>query len=105
MTTELFNLNLTPAQKTALRRRAALMTAESGRQTTMSDLVRDLIDQLITAPVEVAQGNDKTKAIEFVPLLPIANALEQARFSSGKPMNEIMNEMLAEALQIEGVSL
>jgi hypothetical protein len=105
MTTELFNINLTQTQKIALRRRAALMTAESGKLITMSDLVRNLIDELVASPITESSDTDKSSAIKFTPLPHVAKALKQARFNSGKPVSEIVNEMLVEALQNEGISL
>lgn len=105
MATELLGINLTATQKVALRKRAALMTAETGKQITMSDLVRDLIDQAIVAPIGEHAPDDKTNTIKFTPVPAIAKALKQAHFSSGRPVGEIVNQMLAEALQAEGMSL
>ncbi len=105
MESNAFLVNLTPQQKVALRRRAALMTAETGRQITMSELVREVIDQLISAPIGLPQTSDKSNAIKFVPRPAIADALKRAHDNSGRPVSEIVNQMLAEALQAEGMSL
>lgn len=103
MESNAFLVNLTPQQKIALRRRAALLTVETGKQTTMSDLVRDVIDQIIATPIQMA--NEKSNAIKFTPRPKIAEALKQAHFNSGKPVSDIVNQMLEEALHAEGVSL
>ena len=106
MATELFGINLTATQKVALRKRAALMTAETGKQITMSDLVRDLIDQMVVTPIhDAAPDDDKSNSIKFTPLPPVARAIRQAHINSGRPVGEVVNQMLAEALHAEGVSL
>ena len=106
MTTELFNINLSQSQKVALRRRAALMTAETGKLITMSELVRDLIDQMVVTPIhDATPDDDKSNSIKFTPLPPVARAIRQAHINSGRPVGEVVNQMLAEALHAEGVSL
>lgn len=103
MSTEFFGINLSPDAKTALRKRAATITVETGKLVTMSDLVRDLVDQYI-ASINSA-SKDTTSVIKFTPLPDVAKALKQAHFSSGRPVSDIVNEMLIEALRNEGVSL
>lgn len=103
--TELFNFNISPDQKTKLIRRAALMTASTGKRITMSDLLRNALDQVINSPLEDTTSNERTPAIKFIPLPKVAKAINQAHINSGKPVGEVVNEMLVELLQSEGVSL
>jgi len=103
MPTEFFGINLSPDAKTALRKRAATITVETGKPVTMSDLVRGLVDQYIASLSNAPK--DTASAIKFTPLPRVAKALKQAHFSSGRPVSDIVNEMLVEALQNEGISL
>lgn len=105
MATELLGINLTATQKVALRKRAALMTAETGKQITMSDLVRDLIDQAIVAPINESSDDKSKNVIRFTPLPPVARAIRAAHANSGRPVSEVVNQLLVEALQAEGVSV
>ncbi|MFZ4773954.1 MAG: hypothetical protein ACOYM3_01235 [Terrimicrobiaceae bacterium] len=103
--TELFNFNISPDQKTKLIRRAALMTANTGKRITMSDLLRSALDQVINSPIEETDSPTKSPSIKFTPLPRVARAINQAHLNSGKPVNDVVNEMLVELLQSEGVSL
>lgn len=104
MASDAFLINLSPAQKMALLKRAALMTAESGKRITMSDLVRDVIDQLVASPI-YDNVDDKSNAIKFTPLPTVARAIRQAHANSGRPVSEVVNQLLVEALQAEGMSV
>lgn len=99
--TELFNFNISPDQKTKLIRRAALMTANTGKRITMSDLLRSALDQVINSPIEETDS----PSIKFTPLPRVARAINQAHLNSGKPVNDVVNEMLVELLQAEGVNV
>jgi len=105
MQTDLFQVNLSQSQKSALLRRAALLTAKTGKRHTMSDLIRAALDQALNTPIEDTAGDAKTKAVKFTPTPAVEKALQQAHFNSGKPVSEIINESLAEAFQMEVTSL
>jgi hypothetical protein len=106
MAGDAFLINITPEQKKALIRRAAQLTVETGKRMTMSDLLRDALDQLLAAPLEDASSTgDKSDSIKFTPLPPIAAAIKRARLSSGKPIGVVVNELLAEALSLQEVSV
>ena len=103
--TELFNFNISPDQKTKLIRRAALMTANTGKRITMSDLLRSALDQVINSPLEDPDNAAKTPTIKFNPLPRVAKAINQAHLNSGKAVGDVINEMLIELLQSEGMSV
>ena len=102
MATELFQVNLTNSQKSGLLRRAALLTAERGRRITMSDLLRDAIDGILTAPLDDGgpAGSSKT-TIRYTPRPDVAKALKRASAHSGKPVPEVIDTLVAEALEME----
>ena len=101
---ELFNFKVSPEERTALMKRAAQLTLATGRRVTMSDLLRNAIALILDVPVETENGS-KPKAIEFIPSPGVEKALRRAHFNSAKPMEEIVNELLAEALQSQEMSL
>lgn len=100
MATELFNFNISPDQKAKLMRRAALMTVETGKRVTMSDLLREAIEQVCNAPFDDAGGDGKTKVIKFTPIPVVKQAIDRAHLNSGKPIPEVINELLAQALEL-----
>ena len=104
METDQIIVNVSKPQKKALIQRAAQQTAITGERMTMSDLVRTAIDQILIAPVDV-ESDDKSNSIKFTPLPPVARAIRQAHINSGRPVGEVVNQMLAEALHAEGVNL
>lgn len=99
------NFTLDPSRRAALVKRAALLTANrnDGRRVTMSDLLRDAIDVILTAPIDTADANagHKAIAIRYIPRPEIARALRQASLNSGKPINAVLDELVGEQLQAE----
>jgi len=100
MADEILNVRLSDVQKKQLLRRSALLTAKFGRRVTMSDMLRDALDQLVSAPLDDQNENGRRKEIKFVPLPPVEKALQRAHQNSGKPVGEIVNELLVEALEV-----
>lgn len=103
-TDELFQVNLTQADKTALLKRAALLTAATGKRHTMSDLVREALRIILSSPID-EPASAQAKALKFTPTPAVDKAIRQAHFNSGKPVNEIINEGLVEAFQLQEMSL
>ena len=104
---KLFNFNLSESERTALMRRAAQMTIKTGRRITMSDLLREAVVSIINSPLDGTDSNTKIslKAIHFIPAANVQRALRQATLNSGKPVDEVINALLAEALQLQEMSL
>jgi hypothetical protein len=97
-----FNFRLTKAQKTRLLKRAALMTVNAGKRITMTDLLLNALEQLVSAPMADEQSAVKgTETIKFIPTPDVAKALKRAQANSGKPIGTIVNQLVIEALQVE----
>ncbi len=104
MNRSLYNFNLSQAERTALMKRAAQLTAQTGRRVTMADLLREAISKVIDSPIETTP-KAKSKTIEFTPVPGVEEALRRARLNSGRSMNEVVNELLTEAVQSQEISL
>jgi len=100
MANELIQIQMTEAQKAGLLRRAALLTAKAGKRVTMSDLVRASIDAILETSIDEYTSKGKGRSIKFTPLPPVEKALQRAHANSGKPVGEIVNELLVEALEV-----
>lgn len=97
-------VKLTDEERKKVFRLAALRSIETGKRLSAGDTVRALA---LTA-IENIDGTDdptagKDEIVKFKPAPEIAKALKRARLNSGTSTDAVINTLLAEALQLEGV--
>ncbi len=96
---ELFNFKITPEERASLMRRAAQRTLKTGRRVTMSDMLRDAIRVILNTPDTDVPTH--TRTILFTPTPKVTEAIQRASFSSGRPIDDIINAAISEALQLQ----
>lgn len=97
-------VNLTPEQKSALRVRAGRLTAQTGETVSVNDLIRQAIEQMLATANEPEPPPFLARqSIQFVPIAAVEKALRRAANDSGRPVGDVVNGLLAEAIQTQEV--
>ena len=99
-------VNLTPEQKSALRVKAGKMTAQTGETVSVNDLIRQAIEQMLAAANHSEPEPPpflSRQSIQFVPIAAVEKAIRRAASDSGRPVGDVVNSLLAEAIQTQEV--
>lgn len=100
MATEIVNFNLDTERRTALVKRAAALTMQRGERVTVSDLLREGVEHILSATDDGAPT--KGRVVRFRARPAVEKALRRAT-DGGRSVDDVVNNMLAEAMQIEEV--
>jgi len=104
MANELVNFNLDTDRRAALVLRAASLTMQRGARVTVSDLLREAVEYILNADEQPAvTGTGKGRVIRFRARPNVDKAIRRAAEGSGRSVDEVVNAMLADAMQIEEV--
>lgn len=93
-------------RKTQLRKLAAQRTLSTGEECDMTKLILEAVDSAIQIGPIASDARDasdpNSPTIIKVRLQPeLAKAVQRARLNSGKPLDAVVNQALAEAFQLE----
>lgn len=97
-------VRLTAEEKKKVIRLAAQRSIDTGKRLSFGETVR----LLALSAIESIDGTNDTDAgkdeiVKFKPAPEISKALKRARVNSGQDTSTVINTLLTEALQLEGV--
>jgi len=98
--TEIVNFNLDTERRTALVKRAAALTMQRGERVTVSDLLREGVEHILNATDDGT--TQKGRVIRFRARPNVEKAIRRAT-DGGRSVDDVLNGMLADAMQIEEV--
>lgn len=101
---EKFVIRLTAEEKTKVFRLAAQRSIATGKRLSAGETLRALALTAIES-IDGIDGPDagKDEVVKFKPAPEISKALKRARVNSGQDTSTVINTLLTEALQLEGV--